>query len=89
MHPVSLLLQAHIHGSILFLFCDTVIIFSNFRTGNPVSNWALSFSGNTNSLWMQSVIEVFIAGAFFSIGFVISEGAAAACSFRHFRRYDR
>ncbi|WP_080837517.1 asparagine synthase (glutamine-hydrolyzing) [Cohnella massiliensis] len=33
-------------GGILFLFCDTVIIFSNSRTGNPASNWTLSFGGN-------------------------------------------
>jgi len=34
-------------GRILFLSCDTVIIFGNFWTGNPASSWTLSFSRNT------------------------------------------
>jgi len=33
-------------GGILFLLCDTVIIFSNSWTGNPASYWTLSSSGN-------------------------------------------
>jgi hypothetical protein len=37
-------------GGILFLFCDRVIIFSNSWTGNPASNWTLSFSGNINMI---------------------------------------
>jgi len=50
MHPVSLLPQAHIMGGILFLSCDRVIISGNFRTGNSVSNWTLSFSSNNIGL---------------------------------------
>lgn len=44
---MSLFQQAHLHGGILFLFYDMVIIFSNSRTGNPASYWTLSSSGNT------------------------------------------